>query len=71
MGAAGGAELIVCALAMKHEIAPPTINYETPDPDCDLDYVPNKPRALKIKIALSNALGSGGHNATLVLRKLT
>ncbi len=69
LGAAGGVEFIVCALAIKNEIAPQTINYETPDPDCDLDYVPNKPRALKIKTAMSNALGFGGHNATVVVSK--
>lgn len=71
LGAAGGVELIACALAIEHGIIPPTINYETPDPDCDLDYVPNKPRAHKIKVAVSNALGFGGHNATLVVKKYT
>ena len=71
LGAAGGVEMIVCALAIKHAIIPPTINYETPDPDCDLDYVPNKPRAHKIKVAASNALGFGGHNATLIVKKYT
>ena len=71
LGAAGGVEMIVCALAIKHGIIPPTVNYETPDPDCDLDYVPNKPRAHKIKVAASNALGFGGHNATLVVKKYT
>ncbi len=71
LGAAGGAEMIVCALAMKHGIIPPTINYETPDPDCDLDYVPNKPRAARINVALSNALGFGGHNATLVVKRFS
>lgn len=71
LGAAGGVEMIACALAIKNGIIPPTVNYETPDPDCDLDYVPNKPRAHKIKIAASNALGFGGHNATLVLKKYT
>ena len=70
LGAAGGAELIVCALAIKEGIIPPTINYETPDPECDLDYVPNKPRSSKIKVAMSNALGFGGHNATLMVRKV-
>lgn len=70
LGAAGGAELIVSALTLKEGIIPPTINYETPDPDCDLDYVPNKPRAAKVKIVMSNALGFGGHNATLVVRKV-
>ena len=69
LGAAGGVEMIVCALAIKNGIIPPTINYETPDPDCDLDYVPNKPRAAKLKVVMSNALGFGGHNATLVVRK--
>ncbi len=69
LGAAGGVEMIACALAMKEGIVPPTINYETPDPECDLDYVPNKPRAVKIDVCMSNSLGFGGHNATLVMRK--
>jgi len=69
LGAAGGVELIATALCMKEGIIPPTINYETPDPDCDLDYVPNKPREAKVNVAMSNALGFGGHNATLVVRK--
>ena len=71
LGAAGGAELIVCALAIRSGLIPPTINYETPDPECDLDYVPNKPRAMNVKVAISNALGFGGHNATLVVKKVT
>lgn len=71
LGAAGGVELVACALAIKNSIMPPTINYETPDPECDLDYVPNKPRAHKINVAMSNALGFGGHNATLVVKKFT
>lgn len=71
LGAAGGVELIACALALKHGIIPPTINYETPDPDCDLDYVPNKPRAGKIRAALSNALGFGGHNASLIVKQVS
>ena len=71
LGAAGGVEMIACALAIKQGIIPPTINYETPDPECDLDYVPNKPRAHKINVVLSNALGFGGHNATLVTKKFT
>jgi len=70
LGAAGGVEMIACALAMKEGLIPPTINYETPDPDCDLDYVPNEARAAKIKVAMSNSLGFGGHNATLVVRKM-
>ncbi|MDP3730496.1 MAG: beta-ketoacyl-ACP synthase II [Candidatus Omnitrophota bacterium] len=71
LGAAGGVELIATALCIKEGIIPPTINYETPDPYCDLDYVPNKPRAAKVNVAMSNALGFGGHNATLVVRKFT
>jgi len=71
LGAAGGVELVVCALAMKHGIIPPTINYETPDPDCDLDYVPNKARGARIRAALSNALGFGGHNASLIVKQFS
>ncbi len=69
LGAAGSMELIVCALAMQEGFVPPTINYETPDPDCDLDYVPNQARQLKVDVALSNSLGFGGHNATLVAKR--
>jgi len=71
LGAAGGVELIACALAIKEGIIPPTINYETPDPDCDLDYVPNKPRKAKLNAVMSNALGFGGHNAALIAKKFT
>ncbi|PIQ88572.1 MAG: beta-ketoacyl-[acyl-carrier-protein] synthase II [Candidatus Omnitrophica bacterium CG11_big_fil_rev_8_21_14_0_20_42_13] len=69
LGAAGGVEFIACALAVKNNIIPPTINYENPDPDCDLDYVPNQARGVKLEVAMSNSLGFGGHNATLVLKK--
>jgi 3-oxoacyl-[acyl-carrier-protein] synthase II len=69
LGAAGALELITTILAVKHDLAPPTINYETPDPDCDLDYVPNTARDLKINIALSNSFGFGGTNAALVVKK--
>lgn len=69
LGAAGGVETIVCALALHDQIVPPTINYEFPDPDCDLDYVPNEARKTKVDVALSNSLGFGGHNATIILRK--
>ena len=69
LGAAGGIEAIATALAIHHGILPPTINYETPDPDCDLDYVPNQARKQDVEIALSNAFGFGGTNATIVLRK--
>lgn len=68
LGAAGGVECIACALALRHQAVPPTINYETPDPDCDLDYVPNKARPIRIANAMSNAFGFGGHNTTLILR---
>lgn len=69
LGAAGSVELIACALAIHHGVLPPTINYETPDPDCDLDYVPNRPRPCDVRVALSNAFGFGGHNATLAVRR--
>lgn len=69
LGAAGAVELIASILAIKNSIIPPTINYEIPDPDCDLDYVPNKAREAEINIALSNSLGFGGHNATLIVKK--
>jgi len=69
MGAAGGVELIGCVLAIEHATLPPTINYEFPDPECDLDYVPNTPRKTPITTAMSNAFGFGGHNAILIIRK--
>ncbi len=69
LGAAGALELIVTALAVKHDIVPPTINYETPDPECDLDYVPNTARNLTVTAAMSNSFGFGGTNASVVLKK--
>jgi len=69
LGATGGVELIACLLALNEGVVPPTINYENPDPECDLDYVPNKARKLNIKIALSNSMGFGGHNAVLIVKK--
>jgi len=66
IAAAGATELIICLMAMKHNIAPPTINYETPDPNCDLDYVPNAARDAKITTTLSNSFGFGGQNITLI-----
>jgi 3-oxoacyl-[acyl-carrier-protein] synthase II len=68
LGAGGGIEAIACILAIEHGILPPTINYETPDPDCDLDYVPNVARPSAISAAMSNSFGFGGHNATLVFK---
>ncbi|GAB4276076.1 MAG: beta-ketoacyl-ACP synthase II [Candidatus Promineifilaceae bacterium] len=67
LGAAGVLEALICVQAMAHNTLPPTINYETPDPVCDLDYVPNTARPAKIDYAMSNGFGLGGHNATLVL----
>jgi 3-oxoacyl-[acyl-carrier-protein] synthase II len=69
LGAAGGIESIVCSLAIKEGKVPPTINYETPDPDCDLDCVPNKMRTVDVDSAICNNLGFGGQNATLLFRK--
>jgi 3-oxoacyl-[acyl-carrier-protein] synthase II len=69
LGAAGGIEAAIIALAIRDGVAPPTINYTTPDPDCDLDYVPNVAREMDIDAALSNSLGFGGHNATLCFTK--
>ncbi|MCL5283163.1 MAG: beta-ketoacyl-ACP synthase II [Armatimonadetes bacterium] len=70
LGASGAVEAIATSLAVKHQVAPPTINYEFPDPECDLDYIPNQARPMKIRAALSNSFGFGGHNATILLRAL-
>ena len=69
MGATGALEAIFCVQAIRDGILPPTIHYETPDPECDLDYVPNQAREKKITLAISNAFGFGGHNAVLAIRK--
>jgi 3-oxoacyl-[acyl-carrier-protein] synthase II len=69
LGAAGGVEFVICVLAIKDNIVPPTINYEYPDPECDLDYVPNTSREAEVNVCLSNSLGFGGHNATLAVKK--
>jgi 3-oxoacyl-[acyl-carrier-protein] synthase II len=69
LGAAGAVETAVCALAIRDGIVPPTINYENPDPDCDLDYVPNKARQIKVDVCLNNSLGFGGHNATIIVKR--
>lgn len=69
LGAAGGVEALICALALKHGMIPPTINLENQDPECDLDYVPNVPRQANLNIVMSNSFGFGGHNATLILKK--
>jgi 3-oxoacyl-[acyl-carrier-protein] synthase II len=69
LGAAGGAEAIISSLVINRGIVPPTINYETPDPDCDLDYVPNKAREMRVDAVMSNSFGFGGTNAVLVLKR--
>jgi 3-oxoacyl-[acyl-carrier-protein] synthase II len=69
LGAAGAVEMTVCALAIKHGIVPPTINYQTPDPECDLDYVPNTARELKVNAVINNSFGFGGHNASIAAKK--
>ncbi|MBI4436788.1 MAG: beta-ketoacyl-ACP synthase II [Candidatus Omnitrophica bacterium] len=70
LGAAGGVEAVVCALTIQEGIIHPTINYENQDPECDLDYVPNAARRAKVDVALSNSFGFGGHNATLVFKRV-
>jgi 3-oxoacyl-[acyl-carrier-protein] synthase II len=67
LGAAGALEAMVCVQAIRNGLVPPTINYEAPDPECDLDYVPNERRAVRVGVAMSNSFGFGGHNATLIL----
>jgi 3-oxoacyl-[acyl-carrier-protein] synthase II len=69
LGAAGGVEAVICALALTRGKLPPTINLDNQDPQCDLDYVPNVPREANVRVALSNSFGFGGHNATIILRK--
>ena len=71
IGCAGAAEAMVCILSMQNSIIPPTINYDHPDPDCDLDYVPNVARRAEVNTALSNSFGFGGHNSVLIFRKYT
>jgi 3-oxoacyl-[acyl-carrier-protein] synthase II len=71
LGAAGGVEAVYSALALHHQCLPPTINYEEPDPECDLDYVPNTPRRAPIRVALSNSFGFGGTNVCLAFRRWT
>ena len=67
IGAAGAIETIFCLLAMRDSIIPPTINYQVPDPECDLDIVPNKARAKEMNLVMTNSIGFGGHNPTLIV----
>jgi 3-oxoacyl-[acyl-carrier-protein] synthase II len=69
LGAAGGVEAIICGLSIQNQTLVPTINLDEPDPECDLDYVPNVPRQADIQVAMSNSFGFGGHNATIILKK--
>lgn len=69
LGAAGGVEAILCVKAMENELVPPTINYKEKDEECDLDIVPNEPRKAKLNITMSNSLGFGGHNASIIMKK--
>ena len=69
LGAAGGVEAIICAKALEDQLVPPTINYQEKDEDCDLDIVPNEVRKASITIAMSNSLGFGGHNSSIILKK--
>jgi len=69
LGAAGGVETGICALVVSRGVVPPTINYTTPDPDCDLDYVPNVAREVRVEAAMSNSFGFGGTNAALIMKR--
>jgi 3-oxoacyl-[acyl-carrier-protein] synthase II len=69
LGAAGAVEAIFTTLAVSEKMLPPTINYEYPDPECDLDYIPNEARPAELEAAMSNSFGFGGHNASIVLRR--
>ena len=69
MGATGALEAVFCVQAIRDNVVPPTINYQTPDPECDLDYIPNQAREIPVRIAVSNAFGFGGHNAVLVIKE--
>ena len=69
LGAAGGVEAIISVLALRDQVAPPTINLDNPDPECDLDFVPHEARQMKIDIVLSNSFGFGGTNGTLIFKR--
>jgi 3-oxoacyl-[acyl-carrier-protein] synthase II len=69
MGASGAVEAVVCALTIRDQVIAPTINLKTPDPECDLDYVPGEARRAEVRVALSNSFGLGGHNASVILSR--
>jgi len=69
LGAAGAVEMVACAKAIQTDTIPPTINYQVPDPECDLDYVPNTARQAKVNVIVNNSFGFGGHNASVIARK--
>ena len=69
LGGSGGIEAVATVMAVKNDRVPPTINHENPDPECDLDYIPNESRAQTVEVALSNSFGFGGHNVTLAFQK--
>lgn len=71
MGASGSVEALACVMAIRDQVVPPTINYSTPDPECDLDYVPNVARSMPVNVAMTTSVGLGGHNACLIFRKVT
>jgi len=71
LGGAGAVEMAACALAMRDSVIPPTINLENPDVDCDLDYTANVAKEKKVRVAVNNSFGFGGHNATLVMTEFT
>ena len=71
LGAAGAVEMTACALAIKHGVVPPTINLQMPDPECDLDYVPNTAREMKVNAIINNSFGFGGHNSSIAAKKFT
>ncbi len=69
LGAAGALEAVICTKILEDQLLPPTINYENPDPECDLDYVPNNARESRVEHVMSNSFGFGGHNATIILSR--
>jgi 3-oxoacyl-[acyl-carrier-protein] synthase II len=69
MGASGSVEALACVMAIRDQVVPPTINYETPDPECDLDYVPNEARKQRVRVAMTTSVGLGGHNSAVIFRE--